>query len=88
MEEQLKQSAKADLFNKKFEEAFDKYLTEKRNNVNQQYADKVDWTKYRVQPSYTEVKPFTVEGDDHKYRKAKWASMLKDCAFYIDLPNI
>jgi len=48
MEEQLKQSAKADLFNKKFEEAFDKYLTEKRNNVNQQYADKVDWTKYRV----------------------------------------
>lgn len=88
MEEQLKQETKAALFEQQFATAFDKYLNEKRQNINQTYADKRDWTKYRLQPSYQEVRPFTVEGDDNKYRKAKWTSLLKDAAFYYDLPTI
>jgi hypothetical protein len=39
-------------------------------------------------PSYTEVKPFTIEGDDAKFHKAKWHSMLKDCAHYYDVPTL
>lgn len=35
-----------------------------------------------------EVKPFTVEGDDNQLRKAKWASLLKDSAFYFDKPTL
>lgn len=34
------------------------------------------------------MKPFTVEGDDHQLRKAKWASLLKDSAFYFDKPTL
>jgi hypothetical protein len=34
------------------------------------------------------IKPFTVEGDDTKFHYAKWDSLLKDSAFYYDLPTI
>ena len=88
MEEQLKQETKAHLFEQQFATAFDKYLNEKRQNVNQQYAEKRNWQDYTVNAPYEEVKPFTVEGDDKKFRKAKWASLLKDASFYFDLPNI
>lgn len=88
MEEQVKHTAKAAIFDQQFAAAFDKFLNEKRQGINQSYADKRDWQKYRLSPSYVEVKPFTVEGDDHKFHKAKWASLFKDCAFYYDLPTI
>jgi hypothetical protein len=38
--------------------------------------------------SYSEVKPFTVEGDDNNLRVSKWNSLLKDSAFYLDNPTL
>ena len=90
MEEQLKQKAKAKLFEEQFAEAFDKYIGEKRQGINQSYADKRDWKDYRAMPlklsQDTEV--FAVEGDDPQFRQAKWNSLLKDCAFYFDNPSL
>ena len=63
----MKHTAKAAIFDQQFATAFDKFLNEKRQGINQSYADKRDWKKYRLNPSYVEVKPFTVEGDDHKF---------------------
>ncbi len=88
MEEQLKQTTKAAIFEQQFATAFDKILSEKRMGVNQLYAEKKDWTKYRINPSYQEVSPFTVEGDDGNYRITKWNSLLKDSAFYYDNPTL
>lgn len=52
MEEQLKYTAKANLFDQQFAAAFDKYINEKRQNINQKYSEKRDWKKYSVMPSY------------------------------------
>lgn len=51
-EEQLKQTAKAALFEQQFAKAFDKALSEKRNSANRPYAEKQDWSKYQSKPSY------------------------------------
>jgi len=90
MEEQLKQKAKARLFEDQFAEAFNKYITEKREGINQSYADKRDWKEYRAMPLKLsqDTAVFAVEGDDGKFREAKWNAMLKDCAFYFDNPSL
>ncbi len=88
MEEQLKQAAKADFFEKQFASAFDKYLNEKRENTTKPYVENKNWKEYQFMPSYQPVEVFSVEGDDGKLHKAKWASLLKECAFYYDEPTL
>jgi hypothetical protein len=89
LETQLKGHAKSAIFERDFVNAFNKYLTEKREGADKTYAEKKDWKEYRLtkpfEPQYT---PFVVEGDDNKLHKAKWASFLKDAAFYLDAPTL
>eukprot|EP00347_Sterkiella_histriomuscorum_P012897 403366798 len=88
MEEQLKAHTKAAIFESQFAQAFEKILSEKRSGQNQTYADKVKRNDYTMTDGYAEVKPFTVEGDDNNLRVAKWNSLLKDSAFYFDVPTL
>jgi hypothetical protein len=48
----------------------------------------VNRDNYTVTDGYVEVKPFTVEGDDNNLRVAKWNSLLKDAAFFFDVPTL
>ena len=89
LEAQLKGHAKAVIFERDFAQAFDKYLTQKREGANRTYAEKKDWKEYRLTPAFEQkVKEFTVEGDDAKLHQAKWASFMKDAAFYFDHPTL
>jgi len=76
------------MFERDFMLAFNKYMNQKKEQATKPYAEGRDWQQYRLQPSYKEVHPFTVEGDDSKYHNAKWNSLLKDSAFYYDVPSI
>ena len=87
MEEQLKATTKAAIFEKQFAEAFDRVLLEKRSGAPKPYSEKVNRDDYTVRDGYREYKEFTVEGDDHHYRLAKWNSLLKDTAYYYDNPS-
>ncbi len=88
LEQQLKTNAKSALFDRQFTQAFDKYMNEKRGNANKTYAEQKDWKEYKLNPSIKEVRPFTVEGDDAEFHHAKWASLLRESAFYFDLPTL
>jgi hypothetical protein len=89
LEAQLKSHAKSAIFERDFTLAFNKYLQQKREGADKTYAEKKDWKEYRLQPAFQTQNPvFTVEGDDAKFHKAKWASFLKDAAFYYDLPTL
>lgn len=88
MEEQLKAHTKAAIFEQQFAQAFDRILNDKRKGVNQHLADKVNRNEYTMSQGYEPVKPFTVEGDDKNLRVAKWNSLLKDSAFYFDVPSL
>ena len=89
LETQLKGQAKSAIFERDFVLAFNKYLGEKREGATRTYAERQDWKDYRLTPAFEhKIKTFTVEGDDTKLHKAKWASFLKDAAFYYDLPTI
>lgn len=76
------------MFEREFVSAVNKYLNEKKEGVTKTYAEKKDWKEYSLRPSYTPVQVFTVEGDDKKFHYAKWNSLMKDAAFYYDLPTI
>jgi hypothetical protein len=52
MEDQLKAHAKAAIFEKQFAEAFERVLNDKRQGVNQLYADQVDRDAYTVLDGY------------------------------------
>jgi hypothetical protein len=89
LETQLRGHAKSAIFERDFVLAFNKYLNEKKEGANKTYSEKKDWTEYRLTPAFEpKIKAFTVEGDDAKLHKAKWASFLKDAAFYYDLPTL
>ena len=89
MEEQLRAQTKAAIFEKQFAQAFERVLNDKRSGASDQhYADKVNRDKYTTTDGYQEIQPFTVEGDDKNLRVAKWNSLLKDSAFYFDVPNL
>lgn len=89
LETQLRGQAKSAIFERDFVHAFNKYLGEKREGANMTYAQKKDWKEYRLTPAFeSQIKAFTVEGDDTKLHKAKWTSFLKDAAFYYDLPTL
>jgi len=89
LEAQLKGHAKSAIFERDFVNAFNKYLTEKREGANKTYAENKDWKEYRLSQAFESQYPaYTVEGDDSKLHKAKWAAFLKDAAFYVDLPNL
>lgn len=89
LETQLKGHAKSAIFERDFVLAFNKYLGEKRDGATRTYAERKDWQEYRLEkPFEAQIKAFTVEGDDAKLHKAKWASFLKDAAFYYDLPTL
>ena len=87
MEEKLRTQAKNAIFQRDFREAFNKYVDEKRQASIQPYADRVDHSEYRIGQSMDKLKPFTVE-DDCKLNLKKWASCLKDCAYYYDDPSL
>ena len=78
------------MFERDFSLAFNKYLTEKREGAEKStYADTKDWKEYRLTQAFEpSTVPFTVQGDDAKFHKAKWASFLHDAAFYYDLPTV
>ena len=89
LESQLKGHAKSAIFERDFVNAFNKHITEKREGANKTYAEKKDWTEYRLTKAFEiQNPPFVVEGDDSKFHKAKWSAFLKDAAFYYDLPTI
>jgi hypothetical protein len=89
LESQLKTQAKSAMFERDFALAFNRHLNEKREGANRTYAEKKDWREYRLTPAFEKkITPFVVPGDDAKYHQAKWGSLLKDAAFYIDLPTI
>lgn len=89
LETQLKGHAKSAIFERDFALAFNKYLGQKREGATRTYAERSDWQKYRLTPAFEpKIKAFTVEGDDTKLHKAKWAQFLKDAAFYYDLPTL
>ena len=89
LETQLKGHAKSAIFERDFVLAFNKNLGQKRDGANSTYAQKKDWSEYRLKQAFEpQIKAFTVEGDDTKFHKAKWTSFLKDAAFYYDLPTL
>ena len=89
LEAQLKSHAKSAIFERDFTLAFNKHLQQKREGAEKTYAEKKDWREYRLNPAFEPKNTaFTVEGDDAKFHKAKWASFLKDAAFYYDIPTI
>lgn len=89
LEQVLKSEAKSAIFERDFAIAFNKYLNEKREGVNKTYAERKDWSEYRLQPAFpARNQPFTVEGDDAKLHKAKWSAFLQDAGLYYDLPTL
>ena len=89
LESQLKTQAKSAMFERDFVLAFNKHLNEKREGANRTYAEKKDWQEYRLTPAFEKkIKPYLVPGDDAKLHQAKWGALLKDAAFYVDLPSV
>jgi|LauGreDrversion4_2_1035121.scaffolds.fasta_scaffold709487_1 hypothetical protein len=52
LESQLKSHAKSSIFERDFSLAFNRYLNEKREGVSRTYAEKKDWTEYRLKPAF------------------------------------
>lgn len=88
IEEQLKANAKSALFEREFMSAFSKHLNDKREGASKPSSEKKDWKEYQLKPSYESVAVFKVEGDDETFHYAKWQSLMKDAAFYFDLPTV
>ena len=81
----LRSQAKNAMFERDFLASFNKHLNAKKENLTKTYAEQTNWQEYKLQPSYEEVKPFSIEGDD-KFKSKKFNALLKDCAFYYDKP--
>lgn len=89
LESQLKSHAKSAMFERDFVFAFNKYLGEKREGATRTYAEKSDWSEYRLTQAFQKKhEAFKVEGDDSKFHKAQWSSFLHDACFFFDLPTI
>lgn len=89
MQEELKANAKNAIFERDFQLAFHKYLNQKRTNADRPRAEYTDdWHNYKLMKSNErKYEPFIIAGDN-KFKSQKWASLLKESAFYYDLPTL
>lgn len=89
MEAELKANAKNAIFERDFQNAFSKYLNQKQANHDRPRAEYTDdWKKYKLMPSGERTFPRFIIAGDNKFKSKKWASLMKDSAFYFDLPSI
>ncbi len=88
LEAQLKNHAKSAMFERDFMLAFNKHLNEKKEGAFKNESEKKDWKEYRLKPAVQKFEPFSVEGDDAKFHKAKWTEFMKDACFYYDSPSV
>ena len=90
IEQSLKEKAKDSMFERDFQQSFNKYLTDKQQNPNRKYSETVNADDYRLKDcevTTPQHPPFEIPNDD-EFKSKKWTSLLKDSAFYFDLPTI
>ena len=83
--EKLKQEAKNALFDQEFAAEVERQIAEKQANKGKSLLEKM---KLDSVTQKNELAPrFKIDGDD-SYQTLMWRSLMKDCAFYYDVPTL
>ena len=82
--EKLKQDAKNILFEDQFQREVERQIADKQSKAGRSLAEQLGETKdapVRTQPR------FAIKNDD-EHGTLMWRSLMKDCAYYYDVPTI
>ena len=84
--EKLKQEAKNYLFDQEFAAEVERQISEKQANQSKTLSEATNVKRLDTQ-KWRQSSRFEVTGDDEN-KTLMWRSLMKDCAFYYDVPTI
>ena len=84
--EKLKQEAKNYLFDQEFAAEVERQISEKQANQTKTLSEATNVKRLDTQ-KWRQTSRFEVTGDDEN-KTLMWRSLMKDCAFYYDVPTI
>ena len=86
--DELKKRRAEKLFQAEFNQNVAHLLAEKRMGGDGVYERKREDREYKMLDEYKRPKPFTLSVVDDQYHSKMWGSLLKNCAFYYDEPEV